>query len=141
MTLLVDSMVRASFAGRNPSGGDGDPNVRRRRCSGYGRPSRSLACASERTWNADRVVRHHGPGRSTEARRGRGNGSSRLLLVVVDELQERVGLERGAADEGAVDVGQRHQALDVVGLDAAAVEDAQRRRRRPCRASRRCASG
>ncbi len=42
------------------------------------------------------------------------------------ELQERIGLQRGAADQGAVDVGEGHQALDVVGLDAAAVEDAQR---------------
>jgi len=44
-----------------------------------------------------------------------------LLLVVVDELQERIGLERGTTDERAVDVGQCHQVLDVVRLDAAAV--------------------
>src|SRR4051812_29322692 len=43
-----------------------------------------------------------------------------------DDRGEIGGLEAGAADEGAVDVGHRQQFLGVVGLDRAAVEDAHR---------------
>ena len=56
---------------------------------------------------------------------GRFLTSGCLLLLEVDELEERVRLEGGPAHEGAVHVGQRHEALHVVGLDAAAVEDAE----------------
>ena len=40
-----------------------------------------------------------------------------------DDRRERLGLQRGAADERAVDVRQREQLGRVVGLDGAAVED------------------
>src|SRR4051812_39232702 len=41
----------------------------------------------------------------------------------LDYGREVVRVERGAADEGAVDVGQREQLLGVAGLDRAAIED------------------
>src|SRR3954451_5818675 len=40
-----------------------------------------------------------------------------------DDLEEAADVEAGAAEERAVDVGQRRQFADVVRLDAAAVED------------------
>src|SRR5438876_5752905 len=50
--------------------------------------------------------------------------------LVVDDPQEGFGLQAGAADESAVDVGLGHEPVDVVGLDAATVEDPHRGRRR-----------
>ena len=48
---------------------------------------------------------------------------------VGDDLGEAVGVEAGAADEGAVDVFEAAEAGGVVGFDGAAVEDADARRR------------
>src|SRR5262245_15840104 len=61
---------------------------------------------------------------------GRERARATRSAFVVDDAQEALGLERGAADERPVDVGLRHERCDVVGLDAAAVEDAQRLGRR-----------
>src|SRR5260221_14542936 len=44
-------------------------------------------------------------------------------LAVVDDGEEALGLEGRPADEDAVDVGLDHDAGDVAGGDAAAVED------------------
>mmetsp|Transcript_28638 Transcript_28638/g.91721 ORF Transcript_28638/g.91721 Transcript_28638/m.91721 type:complete len:312 (+) Transcript_28638:246-1181(+) len=57
----------------------------------------------------------------TNARRGVGS-----LLHVVDDAPKGVRLEAGAADEGAVDVGARHQVVDVVVVDRATVLDHHR---------------
>src|SRR5262245_46301924 len=43
----------------------------------------------------------------------------------LDDFEEVVGLEARPADEAAIDIGLREQALGVVRLDAAAVEDGQ----------------
>ena len=90
------------------------------------------------------------------ARRGRGLAEAvhddeqrwevlRHLGVVPrrrEHREERVGVQRRAADERAVDVGLGHEQRDVLGLGRAAVEDAQsesrpagRRARRPWRGS------
>jgi hypothetical protein len=60
------------------------------------------------------------PSRTTRRAHGTAASSPRGR----HDRRERLGLERGAADERAVDVGQREQLLGVLGLDAAAVEDA-----------------
>src|SRR5687768_4103340 len=60
------------------------------------------------------------------SRRLRVTGEARRserLSSGVDDAEEAVGLERGTADESAVDVGLAQQAERVVGLDASAVED------------------
>ena len=46
------------------------------------------------------------------------------LRCVLQDVGEGLRVEAGAADEGAVDLGLGHEGGDVVGLDAAAVEDA-----------------
>ena len=75
------------------------------------------------------------PSRMTRATPGRPS-----RLAAAHDRRERLRLERRAADERAVDVGQREQLGGVVGLDRAAVEDpralapARRRGRRRARA-------
>ena len=73
----------------------------------------------------------HGTGRR---RRGPAGERSSPASVAARRCQPRsrrtdVGLQRGAADERAVDVGQRQQLGGVLGLDRAAVEDRARARR------------
>jgi hypothetical protein len=46
------------------------------------------------------------------------------LRGVLQDVGEGVRVEAGTTDEGAVDLGLGHEGGDVVGLDAAAVEDA-----------------
>src|SRR5689334_10027489 len=62
------------------------------------------------------------PSRMIKAR----EGTSGLIDLVcrVDYCGEVLGVEAGAADQGAVDVGQREQLGGIGGLDRAAVEDA-----------------
>src|SRR6478672_6574805 len=60
-----------------------------------------------------------GSGRLTGARLARGSPGG------LDDLGEGVGLEAGAADQGTVDLPAAEQLGGVVGLDRAAVEDAQ----------------
>src|SRR5436190_1627251 len=49
--------------------------------------------------------------------------SDRRRPAAGHDLEEPAHLEAGAADQGAVDVGQRRELAHVVGLDAAAVDD------------------
>src|SRR5262245_32463293 len=53
-------------------------------------------------------------------------GTEYRALSPIDarDRQELVGLEAGAADQRAVDVGDAHQLLGVGGLDRSAIEDA-----------------
>src|SRR5438552_1900183 len=52
--------------------------------------------------------------------------------LILDDAGEGCGIEARAADERAIDVGLRHEGIDIIRLHAAAVEeaDALRRRRR-----------
>ena len=50
-----------------------------------------------------------------------------------DDRRERLGIKAGAADERAVDIGQRQELGGILGLDAAAVEDAGQLRPAPWR--------
>src|SRR3954468_279948 len=50
--------------------------------------------------------------------------SAYSLVAEAHDLDELVRVQRGAADQGAVDVGLRHDLGDVAGLDGAAVLDA-----------------
>ena len=63
---------------------------------------------------------------------GPGGSDARSTAPVIsgrrDDRRERLGVEAGAADERAVDVGQREQLGGVLRLDAAAVEDARQLR-------------
>src|SRR5690242_14317634 len=59
------------------------------------------------------------PGRSRPV-----SGPCGSLVAETNDLDELVGVQRGAADQGAVDVGLRHDLGDVAGLDRAAVLDA-----------------
>ncbi|EGJ78227.1 putative phosphoglycerate kinase [Streptomyces sp. Tu6071] len=56
--------------------------------------------------------------------RSSGHRGGPSLLAETDDLDELVGVERGTADEGAVDVGAGHDLGDVGRLDRAAVLDA-----------------
>ena len=67
------------------------------------------------------VEDHQADGGDRASRRG-GVEPARDL----DDARERVGIEAGAADERAVDVGKGEQLLGVLGLQRAAVEDPDR---------------
>ena len=57
--------------------------------------------------------------------RDRGDGRPIRSARGLDDRREVVGVEAGAADQGAVDVRLGHQLGRVAGLDRAAVEDAR----------------
>ena len=77
------------------------------------------------------------PQPSSTTRQTRGDGHAAAAASTI--AREVVGVEARAADQRAVDVGQRQQLGGVVGLARAAVEDPHRRRRP--RRSRRPARG
>src|SRR6202521_852989 len=54
-------------------------------------------------------------------------GISFPLLSEIHDGGKRLGLETCAADQGSIDFHLSHQSLDVIGFDAAAVEDSQAR--------------
>ena len=96
-------------------------------------PSRSAACAgawpTARRTPASPPARPRCPARpapapSRRARRGRRAGTLIARRPAVDDLPRTSSASRrGAADQRAVDVGQREQLGGVVGLQRAAVED------------------
>ena len=47
------------------------------------------------------------------------------LAVKIHDGRKRSGVETGASDKRAVDIFLRHQPLDIVGLDAAPVQNPQ----------------
>jgi len=53
-----------------------------------------------------------------------GKSVLRLPIAHGGDAEEVVGLEAGTADQGTVNVSLGHQALDVIRLDTAAIEDA-----------------
>ena len=93
--------------------------------------------SASNTGVAGRVTALPGPGgaspqpsSTTSARDGTGTadrarrpGPGATIAGCGDDRRERLGLEAGAADQRAVDVGQRQQLGRVLGVDAAAVED------------------
>src|SRR5690242_6689921 len=63
------------------------------------------------------------PSRMTSASEGTNGVRTLRPSCGLDDRGEVLGVQRGAADEGAVDVGQGEQLGGVVGLDRTAVED------------------
>src|SRR5690242_3549281 len=64
------------------------------------------------------------PKAATPARVRRIAASAYLLVAEADDLDELVGVQGGTADQGAVDVGLRHDLRDIARLHRAAVLDA-----------------